>query len=323
VAATAASRTFPMLDCFLSRTPELAPDTLACISFGAAASSEGDPRRVAVPLAALAGPAHEVWRTSGPVVTGQTDGFDWARGDAVLFGQLAPADDEPYADAIERAYARILAFTAQQGYPRLLRVWNYFGDIHRGEGDAERYRQFCVGRHRVLGRAPGFEQHLPAATVIGSRAPGTLIYFFAGREGGTQVENPRQTPAFRYPREYAPSAPSFSRAVLKRWPGATLLFVSGTASVVGHASRHPHDTPAQLDETLANLRALLDSAGAAGPGWRARGVKVYLRQAGELATVREQLEAANVFAGPVLYLEGDICRTDLKVEVEALYLGGA
>ena len=311
-----------MLDCTLSSQPALAADTLACISFGDAVA-DGDPRRVAVPLAALEGPAHEVWRTAGAVTTGRADGFGWARSDAVLFGHIALADDEPYADAIERAYARILAFTGQQGYPHLLRVWNYFGDIHRGAGDAERYRQFCVGRHRVLGKASGFERHLPAATVIGSRAPGTLVYFFAGREGGTQVENPRQTSAFRYPREYAPAAPTFSRAVLKRWPGTTLLFVSGTASVVGHASRHPHDTLAQLDETLANLKALLDSAGAGGPQWQPRGVKVYVRQRSELAAVRARLESARVFAGPVLYLEGDICRTDLKVEIEALYLGGA
>jgi chorismate lyase / 3-hydroxybenzoate synthase len=211
-----------MLDCSLSETADLAPDTLACISFGAQAAGDGDPRRVAVPLAALGGPAHEIWRTSGTVATGRSGGFGWARSDAVLFGQLAPADDEPYADAIERAYARILAFTAQQGYPHLLRVWNYFGDIHRGAGDQERYRQFCVGRHRVLGKAPGFERHLPAATVIGSRAAGTLIYFFAGREGGTQVENPRpRRPAFRARCSSAGPAPPCCSCLARRAWSAT------------------------------------------------------------------------------------------------------
>lgn len=306
---------------FASAPAALAPDTLACIRFGGPAAADADPRRVRVALQPLAGASDcEIWSAEGPVTHGREDGFGFARSDAVLFGQLPFDGAADFSTAVQDAYTRLVAFCARQGYPHLLRCWNYFGGIHAGAGDAERYRQFCVGRHRALAIASGFEQRLPAATVIGSREPGALVYFLAARESGLQVENPRQVPAFKYPRSYAPLPPSFSRAVLKRWSGPgsgdEQLFVSGTASVVGHESHHPDNTAAQLRETLANLGALLEAAGA-GP-WRADGVKAYLRRAEDLPAVQAAL-ARHFGSVPLLVLQGDICRTDLSVEIEALY----
>lgn len=301
----------------------LPPDALACVSFGANAPPDDDPRRVHVALAPLAGaPPCELWRADGPVEHGRDGGFGWARGRDVLFGQLAFDGAGSFADAVQDAYARIVAFCGRHGHPHLLRCWNYFGGIHDGEGDAERYRQFCVGRHRALALFSGFEQRLPAATVIGSRAPGALVYFLAAREPGLQVENPRQVPAWRYPRSYSPLPPSFSRALLKRWDGqGEQLFVSGTASVVGHESHHPDNTAAQLRETLANLRALLAAAdGDGGAPWRAASLKAYLRRREDLPAVREALARELGADAPLLVLEGDICRTDLSVEIEGLYV---
>jgi chorismate lyase/3-hydroxybenzoate synthase len=314
---------------FVAAPAQLPPDALACISYGAATGADDDPRRVTVALAPLAGaPPHELWRGDGAVESGRSAGFGYARNGTLLFGHLSFGDGgakgaghSDFASAVQQAYTRLVAFCAAQGYPHLLRCWNYFGDIHGGAGDAERYRQFCVGRHRALATTQGFEQRLPAATVIGSRAPGALVYFFAAREAGLQVENPRQVPAFKYPRSYAPLPPSFSRALLKRWngPGGTeQLFVSGTASVVGHESHHPDNTAAQLKETLANLRALLKAAGAE-PQWRAQGLKAYVRNDGDLDVVRAALERELGREAPLLCLQGDICRTDLSVEIEAVY----
>jgi chorismate lyase / 3-hydroxybenzoate synthase len=303
---------------FTDAPARLPADALACISYGAAPPDDGDPRRVHVALAPLAGAPHELWLGRAPVEHGRDDGFGYARDGAVLFGQLAFGHGGGFADAVQDAYTRLVAFCARQGYPHLLRCWNYFGDIHAGAGDTERYRQFCVGRHRALAIASGFEQRLPAATVIGSREPGARVYFFAAREPGLQVENPRQVPAYRYPRAYSPLPPSFSRALLKRWDDGEQLFVSGTASVVGYESHHPDNTAAQLKETLANIRALLRAAGTESP-WRPVGLKAYLRHDSDLAVVRGALERELGRETPLLVLQGDICRTDLSVEVEGAY----
>jgi len=303
---------------YASAPARLSPDTLACVSFGGAAPPDDDPRRVRVALAPLFGDSCELWRTEGPVHFGRDAGFGYSRSDAVLFGQLSFDGADDFAAAVQDAYTRLVAFCAKHGYPHLLRCWNYFGDIHLGDGDAERYRQFCVGRHRALAIASGFEQRLPAATVIGGREPGALVYFLAGREPGLQVENPRQVPAFKYPRSYSPLPPSFSRALLKRWGNDEQLFVSGTASVVGHESHHPDNTAAQLEETLANLGALLGASGGDAP-WRPMSLKAYVRREQDLPTVRARL-AREFGDAPLIALQGDICRSDLAVEIEGVYI---
>ena len=86
-----------------------------------------------------------------------------------------------------------------------------------------------------------------AATAIGLPSPPDQlhVHWLATKQPGIAIENPRQVSAFAYPRDYGPVAPGFSRAMLL--PGDTpLLLISGTASIVGHASQHP-DTLALLD----------------------------------------------------------------------------
>src|SRR5690606_1613171 len=135
----------------------------------------------------------------------------------------------------------------------LLRIWNYLDAITVGEGDLERYRQFCVGRARGLG---SFDvDRLPAATAIGCRDGRRVlqVYWLASHAAGTPLENPRQVAAYRYPRQYGPQAPSFARAMLPPAGSDLPLLLSGTASVVGHETRHADDLAAQLAETFANF----------------------------------------------------------------------
>ena len=76
-----------------------------------------------------------------------------------------------------------------------------------------------------------------------------------------------------------------------------LLLVSGTASIVGHESMHPGDAVAQLHETLDNLDALLQRAATRSPPAPSRAsdadslLKVYLRRAGDAASVEQCLRA--------------------------------
>ncbi|MFN3368900.1 MAG: hypothetical protein ACK4ZX_05785, partial [Thermus sp.] len=47
-------------------------------------------------------------------------------------------------------YRTLLAAARPGPRPYLIRVWNYLGAINAGEGDAERYRRFCVGRDAAV-----------------------------------------------------------------------------------------------------------------------------------------------------------------------------
>lgn len=273
-----------------------------------------------------AGPSGECWTGTTPARDGESAGIRFRANDDYLFGEIRVPEPAlaAAAAASESAYRALAAFLQAQGYPALLRSWNYLHDIHRGAGDAERYRQFCVGRHRAVATHAGFELRLPAATVIGSDAPGLQVLFLAGRVPGEPVENPRQVPAWRYPREYGPASPSFARATMLREPG--LLLLSGTASVVGHATRHPHDVESQCGEVFTNIRALLAQAatqrGADAAPWVPRVLRVFLRDPADQSRIAPRVAAEFGANAPVDWVRGDICRADLAMEIDGVFAAG-
>lgn len=280
-----------------------APDVLACL-FGADS-----------PFAPLAGPPlHEYW-TAGPVTPHAASGLELRSAGPYLFAGFHLPQAPDMRAAAEQGYTRIRAAMESLEFPHLLRTWNFFDRINHGAGDQERYREFCVGRAAALGELSGGP--LPAATVIGTQRPGFWLWALAGREPGVAIENPRQTPAWRYPRDYGPQSPRFTRALWLPHPG--LLLVSGTAAVVGHETRHPGDASAQLDETWENLQSLLAEA-------RQQSGARSLAPICQRLYVREPVQLRRLHAGwqvrtpaPVLGVQGDICRADLMLEVEAVY----
>jgi enamine deaminase RidA (YjgF/YER057c/UK114 family) len=190
----------------------------------------------------------------------------------------------------------------------LLRVWNHVRGINSVDGELERYRSFCRGRHDAFAsHGYGLRADLPAASAVGMREGSLATYFVASRGAAEQVENPRQVSAYDYPREYGPRSPSFSRATV----AGSLVFISGTASIVGHESRHHGDVDAQLDETIENL----DQVAGATLG-DIISLKVYVRDRNDCARIAARL--APRIPAPAIYLEADICRAELLLEIEAV-----
>ena len=172
---------------------------------------------------------------------------------------------------------------------------------------------------RARRRAAHGLQRYPAATAIGHRGkPRRLqVYARSAAGDGRALENPRQVSAWEYPRQYGPTAPSFARAMLLPQGG---LAISGTAAVIGHASRHGGDVTAQLGEAVANLEALLERA--AMPAFDATSpLKVYLRHPQDADAVRAALARHLDDAVPRILLQGDICRAELLVEIDGWRFG--
>src|SRR4029450_6281948 len=94
-------------------------------------------------------------------------------------------------------------------------------------------------------------------------APAITVIVLAGRTPPIAIENPRQVSAYRYPSQYGPQAPTFSRGALYLRGTHALLTISGTASIVGYETLHVGDVVAQVDESLRNLDAVVDAANAA------------------------------------------------------------
>jgi chorismate lyase/3-hydroxybenzoate synthase len=299
------------------------PDTFAVFGFGAGAPSHHDPRYLRVPLQPHGDAPLEVWRTPGPVHVGTHGAVRYAESDTLHFGWIEVEEDGVGLEAASmEAYAAMSALVRSRGFPHLLRSWNYLDAITEGAGDDERYRRFCVGRAAGLGEVT--IGTLPAATAIG-RCDGvrTLqVYWLAARTPGTPVENPRQVSAYRYPRQYGPQSPSFARAMVPPSHGMPLL-LSGTASVVGHESRHHDCIESQLAETFANFESLIAAARTTRPelpqrfGAHSR-LKVYVRDAQALPLIEQALAAHLDPAVPRVLLHAAVCRRELRVEIDGV-----
>lgn len=278
----------------------------------------------------------EVWRMGNAesrdaLVSAQMGRVHYRFSEDLLFGSLN-IDEREFAaasrgaallKAAETAYEEVFAVLEATKFRHLIRIWNYVPEINAAADGEERYRLFNAARqsaflkwgHAIIGSS------VPAACALGS-LPGAAIciYFLAARGPSKTIENPRQTSAYHYPPKFGKHSPIFSRACLFGEPQHASLFISGTSSIVGHETVHRGNVEAQTRETLANINALLDEAnrisGTKRYSMRSLKLKVYVRHAGDLGAVQAVL-AQEALDGSPLYLQADICREDLLMEIEA------
>ncbi len=271
-------------------------------------------------LPVLAGSRSEVLFEHAAVSS--SDGCTVFRAGPNMGGFTVAAAPAPLEEATRELYGRIFAAA---GGLRLCRIWNYVPHINAIHDGLETYRRFCRGRSVAFEEkfGPGFERDLPAGSAVGIPGGALAVAFFAHENVPRHFENPHQVPAFEYPADYGPRPPSFSRATLVTTNAGTKLFISGTASIRGHLTLAPNDLAGQLPCTVENLQVIAQTAGAgaavgAENGW-ARAFKIYLRQAADLPAARAYLERHLLQPGDnVSYLLADLCRTDLRVEIEAV-----
>lgn len=303
-------------------------DVLAVFEFGRSPLESTDSRHVPVALKQLGSPSMvEVWRCEGPIKTGNWDRLRFAQGEQLTMGHIAQDLRETggMRESSRLAYDTLQTYLQQSPHQWPLKIWNYIPGINQGAGDEERYRQFCLGRADAVLIDPGDRPPLPAATAIGSPSeePALQVYFLAAALPGLDVENPRQVSAWRYPRQYGPRSPLFSRGTILRLNGSQQFLISGTASVVGHQTHHENQVASQLSESLRNVQSLLEE------GYRLTGdshaqldnqglLKVYIRNRSDLDLVRQTLEAEAPAEIPRIYLEGDICRENLLTEIDGI-----
>jgi len=270
----------------------------------------------------------EIWLSSlalslgKPLSNGSKNAIKYRFCDELLFGAISVPEHDSLQDATESAYKQIFAMIKEIDYPYIYRFWNYMADINGISHQLERYRQFNVGRKNAfLAYSASLDNQLPAACALGLASGPLTIAFLLGRQAAISVENPRQVSAYEYPEEYGPCTPSFSRATLLHTLQNEVLFISGTASIVGHLTMYPLDVVAQTTETLENLDAVIAEAN------RTLGeqkfdlhniyFRVYIRYASDLPLVRNEMERYMGGAIKAVFIQADICRKELLLEIEA------
>lgn len=313
-----------------SQPPTLDADSLGTVTFSALSKPLRAMDLIAATPCLHAEFAYETWRFESKMQTGSTGTLHYRYCDELLLGHISldetqfPGDGERSAlqRATAAAYQEIFTLLNQMQYAHLWRVWNFIPRINEIEHGLERYRQFNIDRQAVFaanGRA--IAGNVPAASAVGTATGNLTLYFIAGRSAPLAIENPRQTAAYHYPAEYGPRTPVFARASTVTCAGEDLLFISGTASIVGHRTLHENDVVAQTRELLANIDSLLVAANESAQRRKfARtdlAYKVYVRHSTDFERIKTEIERWLGAIPDAIYLKADICRAELLVEVEA------
>ncbi|MCP2198285.1 FkbO/Hyg5 family chorismatase [Lentzea flava] len=283
-------------------------------------------------MAADAGEAFaEVWTTGREVVTGEHHGVVYAHDGEYLLvaGRIAPAGR--YTEDTRAAYVAALDLMDTLGYKNCFRMWNFINDINADNADGlEVYRDFCKGRAEAFELFHFGDSEVPSATGIGSLGGGIAFYFLASRSAAlTSVENSKQMAAYHYPRQYGPRPPKFARATYlatthtDRRSGQ--IYVAGTASIRGHETLHAGDIEAQVKLSLDNIEHLISDENLAAYEitqgnslHNLDNIKVYVRHRSDIPAVRRMCEERFSPNAHIQYLNVDVCRADLLVEIEGI-----
>ena len=211
------------------------------------------------------------------------------------------------------------------------RFWNFVPGIGQlMSANVDRYMVFNAGRYDAHAEWCGSRdvsndngRSLATASAVGVTGSDLSIHCLAMEHPGIHVENPRQTPAWRYSTRYGPLPPCFSRATIVTLRGRRHLLIGGTASVVGEDSRHAGDLHGQLDETLFNIESLVrtangDGADCEAPLKRLVDLRVYVTEAMQAGPVGRIVTEHCPRAGTLDIVVAEVCRRELLVEIEGL-----
>ena len=213
----------------------------------------------------------------------------------------------------DELYSLVLE-SCRRSREQVVRWWCFVPDIGAPVASGlDRYMALNVGRHAAHERRSLNAGALAAASCVGHAGDAVVLHAIVTKADVTAIENPRQTPAWRYSSEFGPQPPAFARAVRVGGDGGAIV-VSGTASVRGEATVHEGEFAAQCDETRENLTAIL-AAGRPGVGLsNVTHARIYVANHAMLPAAHRAfatLGAAREF------LVAPLCRRNLFVEVEA------
>lgn len=288
-------------------------------------SREGNSLILRVPLPILGGPCCDPVFLSAP--TGPVECLDHGFWKMLRFpdGTVCGAASLPFSVGKRSATARQLylqLFSQLLPGERLYRIWNFVPRINEEQADLENYRAFNIGRWQAFEESNYLSQDgnlHPAASAVGVRSDCLSVCFIGGTESVEYFENPCQIPAWQYPDEYGPKSPCFVRGTVV---GGDTAYLSGTASIVGHRSQSVSDLEGQFRTTMENVDLMLEKMGTNRHHPMSR-FRIYVRNPEDFPRLAQwwQREVPAEVAERTSFLQSDICRSELLLEIEAIVPG--
>jgi hypothetical protein len=295
------------------------------------------PWKIAVELTALLNGSVEIISKSYdgvPYIVIESDAFKevWSAG---VSSYKYPGDTFKAANDSFAMMVNILAIE-NMTLNNIVRQWNYIGNILSTEGGSQNYQIFNEVRNDFYSRYRNVKGY-PAATGVGMKSGNVALDFCAldlkGSPGIVAVNNPDQINAYDYGQEVLKGflvreqsekhPPKFERALIIKTGKDLHLHISGTASIIGQETIGRDDIEQQTLVTIRNLfnltdkgyiSSLLNNVSISDEKYSL--IRVYIKSQKDFKIVREICDQH--FRGiPALYIEADICRDDLLMEIEA------
>jgi len=246
------------------------------------------------------------------------------------------------AESADSAFYQLLNAFLQLGldFNQVVRQWNYveqIAEFEQIEGvSRQNYQLFNEVRSNYYSKyrtIPDF----PAATGIGVTNNGVTIecVVVEGHDSlkSIAIGNPNQLNSYQYgqlvlkgepPRNRSNNQPpQFERARFLTDGKSSRLFVSGTASIVGQETVGLDDVEKQTRVTIDNIELLTSAVNLKEhcpeldtfPDKYAY-VRVYVKRSEDIPSVRS-ICREHFGQVPMTFVQADICRADLLVEIEA------
>ena len=228
---------------------------------------------------------------------------------------------------------------------QVVRQWNYIPRLVE-EVDVEgktfqNYQIFNEIRQKYYSSYKN-KSGYPAATGIGSSNGVVTISFIAVSdtlcERSYELSNPNQIDAYNYGQdvlighpllELQKKTPLFERGKVMCESEQSTFFISGTASILGQETVHLGDVAGQTEQTIQNIASLLspDASKKAAQSIDMNGSKevaylrVYIKDKSDFPIVQQICEKEYGANCCINYVEAEVCRTNLLVEIEGEFIG--
>lgn len=211
----------------------------------------------------------------------------------------------------------------------IVRQWNYIENILGFDGQEQRYQAFNNVRSAVYGNLFN-ETGYPAATGIGMNRGGVIIEFVAVQSGelkSVAINNPSQIAAHTYSKNVLAgeecllkTTPKFERARYLELFEKKLIFISGTASIIGERTVGVGNPAQQTEITINNIKQLyskeiLNQLSGETLNPKYGHARVYIKNPKDFPVIKRTFKS-HFGKLPVVYIIADICRNDLLVEIE-------
>lgn len=217
----------------------------------------------------------------------------------------------------EQIFKTLTAIFEKEKMPinSILRQWNYVERITETDLLGQRYQQFNDARSHFYAQC-SWQNGYPAATGIGTSKGGLSIDIDAYCGVQTQaIDNPLQIAAHRYSeyvlkagKQLQQTTPKFERARIID----NTLYVSGTAAIRGEETI-ADNAQKQTQITIENIQTLLNESQKNQLSY----LRVYIKNKADFTAVKNTVSQLlpNI---ETLFVEADICRSNLLVEIEAV-----